>query len=245
MSQLTKAAAFLLDANPGAFVKDYLRIRRRTDKGAFERIRRRYVADEEKYSEYLRLDYFLLYNLYRCYLLGLQRGPALRILDIGCGGGYFAYICGLLGHDVQAIDVADFAVFNEMIEVFKVRRRTWRVRPLESLPAFEARFHLVTAFRTTFNLSTDSNTEGNMWGPREWEFLLDDLMENHLERAGRIYIQLNRAQKYGAFYDAELLDFFRRRAVFVEDGKILIRGGGALLKRLEGSQSVHREDEVN
>ena len=217
------ATTFLLEENPFAFARDYFLIRRRADRDALRRIRAGYVREGEKYSEYLRPNYFLLYNLYRCYSLRLQRGPALRILDIGCGAGYFAYICSVFGHDVQGIDVPDFPVFNEMVRALNVRRTAWRIRPLEKLPRFEGRFDLITAFRTTFNLATDSNAEDNTWGCREWKFLLDDLMENVLERGGRIYLHLNRAEKYGAFYDEELLEFFKERAVSVDDGKILIR----------------------
>lgn len=223
MSEVVEATRFLLTHNPLAFAWDCARIWRLIDQKEIARIRAQYSAEGEKYSKYLRLRYFLLYNLFRCYSLGLHRGPALRILDLGCGAGYFAHVCACFGHDVQAIDVADFAVFNEMITAFKVRRTVWRIKPLERIPQFAAKFDVITAFRTTFNLPGDRNPEENTWGRREWAFLLDDLLDSHLRPGGRIYFHLNRAQKYGGFYDSSLLEFFRGRAESVDQGKIVFR----------------------
>jgi SAM-dependent methyltransferase len=223
LSEVVKAARFFLTHNPLAFAWDCARIWRLIDHKEIARIRAQYSDEGEKYSKYLRPRYFLLYNLFRCYSLGLQRGPALRILDLGCGAGYFAYVCAYFGHEVKAIDVADFPVFNEMVTAFKVRRAVWRIKPLERIPQFSAGFDVITAFRTTFNLPGDLNPEENTWGRREWAFLLDDLVGNHLRPGGRIYLHLNRAQKHGNFYDSSLLEFFRDRAESVDQGKIVIR----------------------
>ena len=42
-------------------------------------------------------------NLRRVRDLGLDLGGRKRVLDIGCGTGYFLYICRFLGHDALGI----------------------------------------------------------------------------------------------------------------------------------------------
>lgn len=224
--EIGTALTFVLKHNLFAFARDYLVVRRRVDQEELARIRREYLPRKEEYLKYLRLDYFLLYNLFRCYSLGLHRGGSRNVLDIGSGAGYFAHVCSVFGHYVHAIDVEDFPVFNEMIKAFKIRRTVWRIEPLESLPELPVKFDVVTAFRTTFNLPTDHNPGDRTWGRREWGFLIEDLMTHHVRSGGRIYLQLNRAKKYGDYYDRDLLEFFRERAASVDRGKILIKISG-------------------
>ena len=51
--------------------------------------------------KYLALDYFMRDSAERCFSLGLfDDGRPKRILDLGCGPGYFLSLCRSLGHEV-------------------------------------------------------------------------------------------------------------------------------------------------
>ena len=76
-------------------------------------------------------------NLQRVRDLGLDYAPPSRILDIGCGTGYFLYISKLLGHDVLGLDVDDFPMFRELTELLRVQRTIGRIEAFQPLPNFD------------------------------------------------------------------------------------------------------------
>ena len=53
---------------------------------------------------------------------GARYAPRSRILDLGCGTGYFLYINKLLGHEVLGIDLDELPMFREMIELLQIPR---------------------------------------------------------------------------------------------------------------------------
>lgn len=52
----------------------------------------------------------------------LPAGQKLKILDLGCGAGFFEVILGKLGHDVTGIDLTEemIAKANEMIRIYGI-----------------------------------------------------------------------------------------------------------------------------
>src|SRR5256714_15133131 len=60
-------------------------------------------------------------NLKRVRDLELDLGGRKRVLDIGCGTGYFLYICQYLGHEVLGMDLDEERGFAEMVDLLGVR----------------------------------------------------------------------------------------------------------------------------
>ena len=45
--------------------------------------------------------------------LWLDRTPPLRILDLGCGAGYFLYVCRFFGHEGIGVDTDEEPLFRD------------------------------------------------------------------------------------------------------------------------------------
>ena len=50
-------------------------------------------------AKFVDADYWLKVNVERAQDLQLDRSKPLRILDLGCGAGWFLYVCERLGHE--------------------------------------------------------------------------------------------------------------------------------------------------
>ncbi|HZJ38326.1 MAG TPA: class I SAM-dependent methyltransferase [Chthoniobacterales bacterium] len=181
------------------------------DQAALSQLQHRYVSSTEHYAKYADVERWLRLNIVRAQDLKMHRCPPQSVLDLGCGGGFFLYVLHHLGHSCLGLDIQGFPLFGELLSLFRIERRIWRIRPFEALPNLGRKFDLITAF------SIDFNREGNSerwWGPSEWAFFLDDLV-GRLNPGGRIFLGLN-PRKDGSYYTAELLDFFRKRGAYVE-----------------------------
>lgn len=173
----------------------------------------------EGWSKYLELDQWIEVNLGRVRELSLDRGPRRRILDLGCGAGYFLAICQQLGHEVIGLDLDRVPMFREMTEALGVTRVVSRVQPFVPLPDLGARFDLITAFMICFN----DHKSANLWGVEEWDFFLDDLARL-LAPAGRVCLELNR-ESDGTHYTRELKELFEQRGAEIRAGRVLFKSG--------------------
>jgi len=157
-------------------------------------------------------------NLRRVRQLGLDSGRRQRILDLGCGAGYFLYICQWLGHDALGLDIDQVPMFGEMIALLGLTRVIWRVQPFVRLPRLGQPFNLITAFMICFN----GHKSASLWERAEWNFFLDDL-GTQLAPGGRICLGFNQ-EADGKCYSEDLRQFFAHRgAVFDGDRVILSR----------------------
>jgi SAM-dependent methyltransferase len=138
------------------------------------------------------------------------------VLDLGCGGGFFLFVLQHLGHSCLGLDIDEFPLFTQLLNLFHVERRVWTIRPFEPLPDLGRKFDLVTAFSIDFNRISKQDW---WWGPSEWAFFLDDLTR-HLNPGGRIFLGLNPG-KDKEFYTPELRDFFLGRGASVERENVL------------------------
>src|SRR5438034_11395820 len=166
----------------------------------------------EKYAD---VDQWLRVNRERVQDLKLHRSRPLRVLDLGCGGGFFLFILKRLGHSVLGLDVDQAPLFAELLDVFEVPRVVWRINAFEPLPDLGQKFDWITAFSINFNLHYPGE---RLWGPAEWDFLLRDL-QRHLAPAGKIFFGLNPSSG-GNYYTPELRDFFVRRGADVDRARI-------------------------
>lgn len=166
-----------------------------------------------KYADY---HLWIPFNVARIGALGLQRSAHKRILDIGCGPGYFLAAGLLCGHDCYGIDAPDTVltqtearVYSELLAALGCAERVSpllieRFVPMQ-LPADG--LDLITAYWICFN----RHRQPDEWGAKEWRFFVDDAL-SHLRPGGVLHLELNaNPERYGAltWYDASTLDLFR------------------------------------
>lgn len=127
-------------------------------------------------------------NLRRISELELHGRPPLRVLDLGCGAGYFLKICGILGHDpVVGLDLDENPIYRDVVAALGVTRTIGRIEPGKAVPIEDGPFDLITAFAVCFN---DHNGECP-WGEAEWGFFLDDVAQRLLSPGGHLLMKLN------------------------------------------------------
>ena len=187
----------------------------------FQQIRQRYSLENPvgDWPKYLDLDRWIEINIRRIREIELDLARRKRILDLGCGAGYFLYIAQLLGHSGLGLDLDCVPMFSDITRLLGVRRVIQRIRAFDPLPDLGAKFDLVTAFMICFN----NHKQTNLWGVPEWEFFLDDL-SRHLAPGGRVWLELN-SEYDGTFYTPELKAFFQRRGARIDEHKIMFTSG--------------------
>jgi SAM-dependent methyltransferase len=206
---------------PNRFQLETQRVIETFDPAGFEQIRRRYaVADPgADWPKYLDLDRWIGVNIRRIRQIELDVARPKRILDLGCGAGYFLYIAQLLGHSGVGLDIDRVAMFREITHLLGVRRVVQQIQAFHPLPNFGQKFDVITAFMICFN----NHKMPELWGVPEWEFFLNDLAK-HLTRRGRVWLELN--QEYdGTFYTPELKEFFEKRGAKIDEHKIIFNSG--------------------
>lgn len=204
---LTRRFEFRLDAE--RFVKTI-------DAEQFKTISQRYATEPrgDGWPKYLNLSKWMRLNIRRVRELDLDFGFRKRILDIGCGAGYFLYICKSLGHDVVGLDIDEVPMFAEMTRMLRLQRIIWRIEPYQVLPDLGRKFDLITAFMICFN----GHRSPALWGRAEWTFFLDDL-ETRLVPGGRIHLWFN-CEEDGNFFSEQLRRFFAERGAQIDGRSI-------------------------
>jgi len=184
-------------------------------------IQNRYAHSAGGFVKYVDVARWLPLARERVQDLKLHRAARQRILDLGCGGGFFLFILKQLGHDVLGLDMDEQPLYGELVELFDVPRLVWMIKPFEPLPDLGSRFDWITAFSISFDRGVNGKPR---WGPPEWNFLLEDLQQQHLAPAGKMYFELNPGVS-GNFYTPELRDFFVRRGAKVERERVFFGHG--------------------
>lgn len=184
-------------------------------------IQERYRNVPRGFAKYTEVDRYLRLNRERVQDLRLHRIARQRVLDLGCGGGFFLYILKQLGHDVLGLDTDEHALYGELTELFGVSRVVWRIEPFEPLPHIERRFDWITAFSIAFDATRGGDER---WGPAEWNFFLEDLRDRYLAPGGKMYFALNPGAS-GTYYTPELHDFFVAHGAKVERERVFFANG--------------------
>ena len=190
------------------------------DEERLREIRQRYAGSPAGYAKYANIDPWLRLNRERVQDLKLHRSAPKRVLDLGCGGGFFLFILKKLGHSVLGLDIDQVSLYAELLNVFDVPRVVWRIQAFEALPDLGQKFDWITAFSINFNLYHPSE---RLWGPAEWDFFIRDL-QRHLAPSGKLFFGLNPTFG-GDYYTPELRDFFLRRGADVERERIFFERG--------------------
>jgi SAM-dependent methyltransferase len=183
-------------------------------------IQQRYANSTAGYAKYADIGPWLRLNRERVQDLNLHRSTPKRVLDLGCGGGFFLFILKNLGHSVMGLDVERVPLFGELLQLFGVLRTVWRINAFEPLPDLAQKFDWITAFSVNFNLYHPSKKR---WGTAEWDFLLRDL-QRHLAPGGKIFFGLNPLYN-GGYYTPEIRDLFLSRGADVERERISFEKG--------------------
>jgi SAM-dependent methyltransferase len=197
---------------------DAARITKTVDAEKFRKIYQRHAVKDpgDAWPKYLDLELWMEINLRRVRDLGLDLGGRKRVLDIGCGTGYFLYICQYLGHDVLGLDLDEEPGFKEMTELLGVKRRIWRVEAFQPLLDLDPKFDVIAAHMICFN----GHKSDKLWQIAEWEFFLDDLAGHHLKPGGQICLELNREYD-GSLYTPELKEYFEARGAEIHTQRVL------------------------
>src|SRR5881296_2791426 len=195
-------------------------LRAKIDPERLREIQQRYASLPAGYAKYANVDPWLRLNRERVQDLKLHRSAPKRVLDLGCGGGFFLFILKNLGHSVLGIDVERVVLFTELLELFAVPRVVCRISAFEPLPDLGQKFDWITAFSVNFNLYHPSKER---WGISEWDFFLGDLRD-HLAPGGKVFFGLNPAYD-GDYYTPELRDLFLKRGASVERERIFFEKG--------------------
>src|SRR6266699_4600423 len=104
------------------------------DRERAREIQQRYANSTAGYAKYANIEPWLRLNRERVQDLKLHRSEPKRLLDLGCGGGFFLLIAKNLGHSVLGLDIEHVALFTELLELFSVPRVVWRISAFEPLP---------------------------------------------------------------------------------------------------------------
>src|SRR5205814_2623160 len=113
----------------------------------FQQIRQRYAVEDpgEDWPKYLDLERWIEINIRRIREIELDLTRPKRVLDLGCGAGYFLHIAQLLGHEGLGLDLDQLPMFADMTRLLGVRRVIWQIKDLDPLPDLGT-FDLIAAF---------------------------------------------------------------------------------------------------
>jgi len=195
------------------------------DRTELETLRERYPfrANARKINAYEDARYWIRVNVRRAQDLWLDRSPRMQILDLGCGAGYFLYLCRLLGHDALGFDTDEEPFFRGTTEFFKVRRVTGRIEPQTPLPDLGRKFDLVTGHRVCFHrLMRTKNGEWLEWTVADWAFFINDIRTRFLNSDGRLLLEFNPRPDGSSFFTDELRASFKSQGARIFRWKALL-----------------------
>jgi SAM-dependent methyltransferase len=186
------------------------------DELQFRRVVARHSTDY-RYAKYFKKRTWIRSKMMRALETGIDKAPPGAILDLGCGPGYFLYICKYFGHQVHGIDLPDDAFFNDMMQFLGIARTDLEILPRRGLPALGTRFDLITAHQICFN----GHASSDLWDVDEWDFFLTDLRNNHLKPGGSIALEFNE-EPSSKFYSERLRAWFESQGAQIFRGRVII-----------------------
>ena len=201
------------------------RILATVDRAKFSSLRERYPykATSPRINRFEDAGYWIGVNVERAQDLWLDRSPPLRILDLGCGAGYFLYICQFFGHDGLGVDTDNEPLFRATTELLKVNRVISKIAAGVPLPDLGRRFDLVSAHRVCFHrIRRPGEGRPAEWTPEQWKFFIDDVRTRLLEPDGRLLLDFNPRSDGSSFFTPELRTFFLAQGARILRSKALL-----------------------
>lgn len=181
-----------------------------------------YKTNSPRINRFEDADYWIAINVERAQDLWLDRTPPLRILDLGCGAGFFLHVCGLFGHDPLGLDTDSEPLFRGTTEVLNVRRVIARIEKHVPLPDLPQKFDLITGHRVCFHRIRHDNGEPDEWSTNDWKFLINDIRTRFLKPRGRLLLDFNPRRDGSSFFTPELREFFRSEGANIFRSKALL-----------------------
>jgi SAM-dependent methyltransferase len=211
----------------------------RLDRPAWKRLQEKYPRAQADINRFAEVDYWIGINTERAQDLWLDRAGPLQILDLGCGPGYFLYVCRQLGHHGLGLDVDNVALFRETTALLEVPRVIWRIEPQQKLPALERKFDLVTAHRICFHQTypAGGNFPDGEWSAADWQFFIDDIREHLLAPNGRLLLDFNPRPDGRTFFTPELRRLLHENGARIFRSKALLSIDRRVRPRFKSSRA--------
>ena len=170
--------------------------------------------DTVEHQKYLDIEFWILENVKRVFDLGLHNGKPKKILDISTGAGFFPYVCRYFGHDVYSTDVSTNEMYNEIVDVLNIPRKTITINKFKSLE-LDDHYDIITSFMICFN----SHKTSSLWMKDEWSYLFSDLLSN-LTNNGVVCLSFNEEDD-NAQSQQELLYYFKTCGANIKKQEVL------------------------
>jgi SAM-dependent methyltransferase len=167
------------------------------------------------------IAYWIGINIERAQDLWLDRAPPMRILDLGCGAGYFLYVCKFFGHDVLGFDTDSEPLFGATTALLQVPRVIGRIQRQTPLPDLGGKFDLVTAHRICFH-RIGRVRDAVEWSSADWEFFINNVRSRLLNENGRLLLDFNPRPDGSSFFTRELREFFLSQGARIFRSKALL-----------------------
>ncbi len=199
------------------------RILETLDRAQFEKLREQYPyrPGSPRINRFEDVVYWIEINIERAQDLWIDRAPPIRIVDLGCGAGYFLYICKFFGHQVLGLDTDNEALFRATTALLDVARVIGRIERQTPLPDLGAKFDLVTAHRICFH-RIGRVRDGVEWSPADWEFFINDIRTRFLNENGRLLLDFNPRPDGSSFFTPRLREFFLSQGARIFRSKALL-----------------------
>ena len=182
-----------------------------------------YRLNARRINRYEDAAYWIPVNVERAQDLWLDRTAPLRILDLGCGAGYFLHVCRYFGHQGVGLDTDDDPLFRGATALLNIHRVVSRIRPQVPLPNLGEKFDLITGHRVCFHrVERAPIGEWDEWASADWKFFINDVRTRFLKPAGRLLLDFNPGRDGSSFFTKKL------RACFLSEGARIFRSKALL-----------------
>ncbi len=142
-------------------------------------------------TKYLCSDHWIGDAADRVMDLKLHKHEGLRILDLGCGAGWFLLTARFFGHHVMGLDLNDNEMYNDLIDLLEIERINHRIEPKKPLPDLGERFDVITGYMVFFNWTGREEP----WDAHEWAYFINDC-RRHLVPGGYMRFSLNARRQH-------------------------------------------------
>jgi SAM-dependent methyltransferase len=177
-----------------------------------------YPAGRKRINRFEDAKYWININVERAQDLWLDRARPIHILDLGCGAGYFLYVCKFFGHAVLGFDTDDDPLFRATTQLLEVPRIVGRIERQNPLPDVGQKFDLVTGHRICFHRI---GAGGEEWAPADWDYFLNDVRHRFLNDRGRLMLDFNPRADGSSFFTPALRAFFLSQGARIFRSKAL------------------------
>ena len=195
------------------------------DREQMSRLREKYPYKETspRINRFEDANYWVAINVERAQDLWLDRSPPRRILDLGCGAGFFLYVCRIFGHDALGLDTDNEPLFRGTTDLLHVNRLIATIERNVPLPDLSDNFDLVTAHRVCFHrVRHGTNGQPSEWSTDDWKFFIDDIRTRFLNPNGRLLLDFNPRRDGSSFFTPPLRAFFESQGARIFRSKALL-----------------------